>query len=310
VSTLRRTIIRATVAVALAAGGVAVVAAPAYAADSSLDVSGTTISYSADVGVTNVLTVTNPALDTYLFVDTGGDPIVSSDPACTYPVAANTTRMQCVAAGIVTIEISVSDLEDTVNHRTDRAAVIYGGSGSDTISVGGRAGVTSYVYASSGNDRITSGAGNDVISGSTGTDTVVYTGSSPVTASLTTNTGVRAGDSDTFTSVENLTGGTGNDTLIGNNSANVLDGGSALLCTIQACSYFSGNDTMFGLGGEDEMHGRYGDDWMWGGDADDMMYGEDGNDHLDGDDNVIYNSLFGGPGTDDCDDGEQLDCES
>jgi Ca2+-binding RTX toxin-like protein len=310
VLTLRRTFTRAAVTVALVAGGVAVAAAPAYAADSDLDVSGTTITYTADAGVTNVVAITNPAANTYLFVETGGDPIVSADPACTYPVPADTTRMQCVAAGILTIEVSAGDLDDTVTHRTDRAAVIYGGSGGDTITIGGRAGVTSYAYANSGNDRVTSGAGDDVISGSTGTDTVVYTGSVPVTASLTTNTGVRAADSDTFSSMENLTGGLGSDTLIGNNSVNVLDGGSAMLCTPFACSFYSGNDTMFGLGGADTMHGRAGDDWMWGGDADDIMYGEEGNDHLDGDDNVIYNSLYGGTGTDDCDDGEQLDCES
>src|SRR5690606_17029060 len=127
-----------------------------------------------------------------------------------------TTRMECVAAGITAIWVSVGDLDDTIVHKTDRVAYLYGGSGNDTISMGGSAGVTSYAYGGSGNDKITSGRGDDVISGSSGTDTVVYTGSTRVTASLLTNTATRGTETDTFSGIDNLTGGTGSDTLIGN----------------------------------------------------------------------------------------------
>ena len=218
--------------------------------------------------------------------------------------------MQCVVAGVIGISVSVGDLDDTVTHSTDRVAYVYGGSGNDNLIIGGASGVTSYAYGSSGNDRITSGPGDDVISGSTGTDTVAYTGSAPVDASLTTNLGTRAGDTDSFSGVENLTGGTGSDTLIGNGSANVLDGGSGLVCTLFGiCMFVSGDDVMSGLGGQDTIYGRWGDDWMWGGSADDYMYGESGNDHLFGGTHVIYNELYGGPGNDQCDEGEELDCE-
>ena len=305
-----RALIRVTVVATVLGGAVAVAGTPAFAAHSNLDVSGTTIYYAADAGVTNNLTVTRSG-DTYLFVERGGDPIVSADPACSYPVPRDTTRMQCVVEKLEAIWIDVGDLSDTVNHKTDRVAYIYGGSGNDTIVIGGRAGVTSYAYGGSGDDKITSGPGNDVISGSTGTDTAIFPGPTPVTASLITNTAIRAGDTDSLSGIENLTGGYGSDTLIGSNGNNVLDGGSALLCSGQppSCAMVSGDDTMFGLGGADTMYGRGGNDWMWGGDGDDTIYGHEGDDHLFGDAHVIYNSLFGGTGNDQCEDGEELDCE-
>jgi Ca2+-binding RTX toxin-like protein len=307
---LGRTPVRIAIATAVAGGTIAVAGAPAFAADSGLDVIGSTIYYTTDPGVENNLTVTRSG-DTYLFVETGGVPIVSADPACSYPVLADTTRMQCVVAGLDGIWVSVGDLNDVVNHKTDRVAYLYGGSGNDTISIGGRSGVASYAYGGSGDDKITSGPGDDVISGSTGTDTAAYPGTTPVTASLTTNTATRAGETDSFSGIENLIGGTGSDTLIGSSGNNVLDGGSALLCTAFpfVCSQISGDDTMFGLAGQDTMYGRSGDDWMWGGDADDTLNGEAGDDHLFGDAHVIYNSLLGGSGNDECDDGEELDCE-
>jgi Ca2+-binding RTX toxin-like protein len=308
---LGTTAVRAAVATVVVGATIVVAAAPAYAADSDLDVVGTTIHYTADAGVTNDLTITR-AGDTDLFVDVGGDPIVSADPACSYPVVGDTTRMQCVVAGLTTVSVSLGDLDDIVRHRTDRVAYLYGGSGADTLHLGGRAGVASFAYGNSGNDTIASGPGDDVISGSTGTDTVTYAGTSPVTASLVTNTATRSGDTDSLSGIENLTGGTGSDTLVGSNAVNVLDGGSALLCggIPVVCSQASGHDTMFGLGGADTVYGRSGNDWIWGGDADDLLYGEAGHDHLFGDAWVIYNSLFGGSGTDECVDGEQLDCEN
>ena len=55
----------------------------------------------------------------------------------------------------------------------------------------------------------------------------------------------------TGVTMENLTGGSGNDTLSGNSSANILIGGA-------------GNDALNGRGGTDLLDGLAGDDALYG----------------------------------------------
>ena len=84
-----------------------------------------------------------------------------------------------------------------------------------------------FVYAGAGDDLLVGGAGGDTLDGGTGNDTASYEGSTAdITASLVTGLG-SGGDAegDTFVSIENLIGGNGNDILIGNADANILDGG-------------------------------------------------------------------------------------
>jgi Ca2+-binding RTX toxin-like protein len=105
-----------------------------------------------------------------------------------------------------------------------------GGAGADHLSGGG------------GNDafRYVLGDGDDVIDGGTGSDTLDYTGTaSVVTVDLGTNTATGLTDSGgSFTSIENVTGGSDADTLIGDSGANVLTGGGD-------------DDTLDGGGGTD-----------------------------------------------------------
>jgi Ca2+-binding RTX toxin-like protein len=115
--------------------------------------------------------------------------------------------------------------------------VISGLAGNDTLNGG------------DGDDILIGGAGADVLNGGNGTDTASYAAATAtVIANLTTpasNTGDAAGDS--YTAIENLTGGTGADTLTGNTAANVLDGGS-------------GNDILIGGAGADTLIGGAGTD--------------------------------------------------
>lgn len=74
--------------------------------------------------------------------------------------------------------------------------------------------------------------------------------------------------------IENATTGSGNDSLTGNDVANVLDAGD-------------GDDFLFGLAGDDTMRGQDGADRMNGGTGDDLMLGNGGTD-----------LLFGGDGGD------------
>lgn len=65
--------------------------------------------------------------------------------------------------------------------------------------------------------------------------------------------------------IENATGGSGNDSLIGNAAANVLSGNG-------------GNDTLLGRGGNDRLFGGDGDDLLIGGDGTDRFTGGAGAD--------------------------------
>jgi Ca2+-binding RTX toxin-like protein len=69
------------------------------------------------------------------------------------------------------------------------------------------------------------------------------------------------------TNIQNVTGGHGNDILIGNSLANVLIGGD-------------GNDTLNGGAGNDTLDGSGGNDILLGGTDDDSLTGSSGNDIL------------------------------
>ncbi len=136
---------------------------------------------------------------------------------------------------------------------------LWGGGDDDTLSGGSG---DDYLYGEAGNDILSGGdgadflsggAGADSIDGGAGSDTVSFAGSSAgVVASLATGTG-SAGDAagDTYVNVENLTGGDGNDTLVGNGTDNVLDGGAGDDLLIGGASLTG--DTLIGGAGSDTV---------------------------------------------------------
>ncbi len=78
--------------------------------------------------------------------------------------------------------------------------------------------------------------------------------------------------------IENIIGGSGNDTFTGSSVANWIRGGG-------------GNDVIFGMGGNDTLEGGAGDDSLDGGTGNDTMQGDDGVDTLIGgvdNDNDVY----------------------
>ena len=123
---------------------------------------------------------------------------------------------------------------DTLNG-TSGPDVIVGLGGNDTINgLGGG----DLICGDAGNDVVVGAAGDDTLVGGDGTDTASYAAlATPVNANLAT--GVATGDgTDTLRSLENLTGGSGNDTLTGDSAGNTLSGGA-------------GNDTLNGSGAND-----------------------------------------------------------
>ena len=118
-----------------------------------------------------------------------------------------------------------------------------------------------------GNDRLVATNDNlrDTLDGGTGVDTADY---SAYSAGLTVNLGAAApvtvGGSGTGTttdvliSIENFTGGVGNDSITGSAGANVLNGGN-------------GTDTLSGGAGADSLNGGAGADLLIGGDGADTI---------------------------------------
>ncbi|MGO1078038.1 calcium-binding protein [Inquilinus sp. CA228] len=127
------------------------------------------------------------------------------------------------------------------------------GSDDDDILIGG-----------DGNDSLRGGFGADRLDGGAGIDAIGYSGAAAVTVNLTTQTvsGLEA-QGDVISGIENAFGGSGNDTLIGSATANLLDAGF-------------GNDSLSGLGGDDILKGSFGDDLLRGGAGADVLNGEAG----------------------------------
>lgn len=87
----------------------------------------------------------------------------------------------------------------------------------------------------------------------------------------------------TFYSVENATGGAGDDHIIGDGNANHLSGAA-------------GNDTLLGGGGDDTLLGGDQNDSLEGGDGNDTLNGGNHDDFLSGDDG--HDNMEGGHGND------------
>jgi Ca2+-binding RTX toxin-like protein len=134
---------------------------------------------------------------------------------------------------------------------------LYGGAGNDTLLGGGG---DDEAYGGLGNDNFIggSGPGDDYYDGEQGSDAVTFfSATQTVTVNLTTGTATGAEiGSDTLVNIENVYGGSGNDSLTGDDLANTLFGSA-------------GNDTLIGNGGNDFLDGAAGNDTMQGGTGND-----------------------------------------
>jgi Ca2+-binding RTX toxin-like protein len=108
------------------------------------------------------------------------------------------------------------------------------------------------------NNTLFAGVGNNILQGGGGIDTVSYAYGVSGTVGVTVNLGVTTAQatggsgSDTFGSIENLTGSANADRITGNSGNNVLMGAA-------------GNDTLSGGAGNDNLLGDTGKDSMTGG---------------------------------------------
>jgi Ca2+-binding RTX toxin-like protein len=255
-------------------------AAPSALAGEATGAPGGAITFTAAPGEDNDLTVTYEA---------GGDRVVFSDvdrsTMASRPVTATPTGCATVSAtddagcttglGQTSVVVELGDLDDRVTFvgfaaadAPDLAVTVDGGAGNDTLPAPiRRADATALTTTLRG------GLGNDLLTGANGVDTVSYserTADQPVVAdlALTVAKTVAGTEQDTFAgTLENLTGGAGNDLLQGTETANVLTGGA-------------GNDGLVGRGGADALTGGAGNDVLLGGAGTDALAGDAGTDGL------------------------------
>ena len=212
--------------------------------------------------------------------------------------------------------------------------ILVGGDGDDTLDGGGK---EDALNGGNGNDLLLGSAGLDTLDGGSGSDTLdggsgesdlasYAARSEDLNLSLdgVANDGA-AGENDQLLDIEDVTGGSGNDSITGSGKANVIrdtggidtvrglggkdnlggesvDGGSG------DDSLGGSNGTLFGAGGNDRFDGSSGNHLMQGGSGDDTffsvpfgvntMLGEAGNDRFSG---IAYEPgsvLDGGSGDD------------
>lgn len=155
---------------------------------------------------------------------------------------------------------------------------LVGGSGSDTLK--GEAGADTLTGAD-GLDQLDGGDGSDVVSESANANmtladssltiaSIVEAMTSIERASLTGGAGNNTLNATGFTvGSVTLSGGNGNDSLLGTSLNDSLDGGA-------------GNDTLIANAGDDVLTGSAGNDVLQGGSGEDSLSGGAGNDSLDG----------------------------
>jgi Ca2+-binding RTX toxin-like protein len=121
------------------------------------------------------------------------------------------------------------------------------------------------------------GAGNDTMRGGEGIDCADY---EAVAVALNVNlaTGAASGEGvDILLEIENISAGSGNDTLVGNSVSNDIEGGLGN----DMVDAGVGNDTLEGGVGNDSLLGGTGNDELMGGVGNDTMRGGEGIDCAD-----------------------------
>lgn len=159
---------------------------------------------------------------------------------------------------IVTNHIAYT-LGDHVENLTMMSSEDFAGTGNGLDNqIVGNAGAD-HISGLAGDDRLRGGAQDDTLDGGDGVDTADYSGAEAVVVKLAKGKakGGLTHGVDVLVSIENVTGGDGNDALTGDGEDNRLVGAG-------------GNDTLLGKDGADVLVGGLGKDILDGGDGKDL----------------------------------------
>ncbi len=144
---------------------------------------------------------------------------------------------------------------DTING-ADGDDLILGAAGNDSL-LGGNGNDT--LRGGAGNDTINGGAGFDILDLSDATGPLRFTLSNNSATAATVSDTVTGGiGTDTYTLIEGVIAGSGNDSITGSASGDLLAGSG-------------GNDTLNGAAGNDTLRGGSGDDVIDGGAGTDLL---------------------------------------
>jgi Ca2+-binding RTX toxin-like protein len=172
----------------------------------------------------------------------GGDTIDGGDDSDIVDYSASTTGLSVTLEddGATTTIISslgsdsVSHVEGIIGSLTQSNTlsgnnlnnILTGGNLSDELHA---ISADNTLYGGAGDDTLYAGTGSDALLGGTGTNTLNYTevGTVDVNVNLRTEIATYSnGSTDTFSDIDNLVMGEGNDTVQGDQFANTLDGGN------------------------------------------------------------------------------------
>jgi Ca2+-binding RTX toxin-like protein len=212
-------------------------APPAFGSNAA--VSGTDLQYTASAGETNQVTVTTSLLGTRI-TDPGANITPGFD--C-FQSGANT--VDCISATSLTLDLG--DMDDSTTINVAMPATVLGGDGDDVLNGGTQ---NDTLNGGDGDDTLDGLDGADTLNGGNDTDTATYASrTAAVTVDLDgSGDDGESGEGDNVAAnVENVIGGSGNDTLTGSSDDNVLSGGP-------------GTDTLDGLDGADVFNGGAGTD--------------------------------------------------
>ncbi|MDF1661729.1 MAG: calcium-binding protein [Planctomycetota bacterium] len=178
---------------------------------------------------------------------------------------------------------------------------ILNGNGGDDFLIGGNG--DDVLNGGDGDDALTGGPGADVLNGGAGNDTAGYAGSAnSVAVNLNLATAQSGGDAegDLLTSIENVFGSSGDDTITGNAGDNIIRGGPGA----DTLNGGTGTDTLDYNGSGGAVTVNLVNNTASGGDAEgdsisnfENVRGGSGNDNITGS-SAIASIMEGGPGAD------------
>jgi Ca2+-binding RTX toxin-like protein len=310
-------------AVSLATAGLLVLgAAGAAAADEGqVSVSDGTLRYEAAAGdVANQVTLSQPSPGRFVVRDTGAP--LEAGAGC---LQVDVDRVRCAVAGDARASLDLGAGDDTARVLPAIPATQEGGAGADRLTGGPAADVLSggdgadrllggdgadSLHGDAQNDVLDGGPGADSMHGEAGVDTATYAPrTEPVAVTiddLADDGGLLDGPEgardDVATDVENVIGGSGDDSLTGSDAKNVLDGRAGA----DRYSGLAGVDTVTYSGRQEPVtvtiDGLADDGGASDGAADDVavdvenVIGGSGDDSLTG--SGAANRLTGRPGAD------------
>jgi len=246
--------------------------------------SGDNIIVSGDAGMSDVSRASETTANNYIYGGSGNTTIVGSggNDILLSGSQAGTGKHTTILAGDGTQYIVGGAGNDVIIGGAG-TNTIYAGDGDTTIQLSGNANETSSVYGGGGTNVIIGGAGNDVIYSGDGGAAIAYTY-------------VSGGDGDDLLvggeGYAILLGGTGTDTLIAGGGTSYLQGGSGT--SIMYAS--TGNATLVGGSGSNTMYGGHGTDVLQGGSGSNLFVAGMGNETIiagSGSNTYEFNAGFG-----------------